>query len=139
MLLVQLIYVSSISNGFTEDDIAQIIDSAKRNNLSRDITGILCFNRKYFLQCLEGSRAKVNEIYHKILNDKRHDNIIMLEYREISQRDFVDWSMGYVGDTSINEATNKMYSVSSEFDPYKVSGESAFLLLKHLSKTVNVV
>lgn len=139
MLLVQLIYASSIATGFSEDDIAQIIESAKKNNLSRDITGLLCFNRKYFLQCLEGSRAKVNEIYHKILNDKRHHNIVLLEYQEISQRNFASWSMGYVGDTKINEETNKMYSVSSEFDPYKISGESAFLLLQHLSKTVSVV
>ncbi|MCL9781958.1 BLUF domain-containing protein [Vibrio sp. S4M6] len=139
MLLVQLIYVSSIAERLSEASINQIIESAKKNNAEKDITGLLCFNRKYFLQCLEGSRARVNEVYHKILNDKRHNKIILLDYKEISHRTFSSWSMGYVGDTTINAVTNKMYSISSEFDPYGISGESAYLLLKHLSENVGVV
>tara|TARA_Y100001951_G_scaffold21856_1_gene16832 strand:+ start:3806 stop:4006 length:201 start_codon:yes stop_codon:yes gene_type:complete len=50
-------------------------------------------NQHYFLQCLEGSRSNVNKIYHRILNDKRHRDPIILDYQEIEARDFSAWEM----------------------------------------------
>ena len=61
-----------------------------------NVTGLLCFNTTHFLQCLEGSRSAVNATYHRILNDTRHKNIIMLNYCEIFEREFENWSMGYI-------------------------------------------
>lgn len=49
---------------------------------------MLCFSNEYFLQCLEGSRTAVNNTYQQILNDKRHHNVIMLNYTQIPEREF---------------------------------------------------
>lgn len=71
MFLTRLVYASTISESFTPDDIESILIAARKNNIKTNVTGILCFNRKYFLQCLEGSRTAVNKTYHHILNDPK--------------------------------------------------------------------
>ncbi len=55
MPLVRLIYTSSISEQFTAADIGKILESARQHSTRTVITGILYFNKKFFLQCLEGS------------------------------------------------------------------------------------
>ncbi|MEK0272692.1 BLUF domain-containing protein, partial [Vibrio vulnificus] len=60
------------------------------------ITGILFFNSQHFLQCLEGERNTVNQVYRSIINDSRHHNVVILDYSEIDSRDFHDWTMGYI-------------------------------------------
>jgi len=136
MFLTRLIYVSTISEQFDTEDIEKIIATAKEKNGKSHVTGMLCFNRKFFLQCLEGSRSKVNETYHRILNDPRHTNIVMLDYKEITKRDFSDWSMGYVPESSLTSDTNITFSGTPDFDPYKMSGESAHQMLLVLKEVV---
>ncbi|WP_232280820.1 BLUF domain-containing protein [Vibrio sp. 16] len=68
----------------------------KKNNASVGVTGLLLFSQDYFLQCLEGSRSQVNAIYQHILNDRRHKKVILLEYTEVAEREFGEWSMGYM-------------------------------------------
>ena len=100
---------------------------------------MLCFNRKYFLQCLEGSRTNVNNAYHKILNDNRHSRIVMLDYKEITMREFSDWAMGYMPESSLTAPTNLKYSGKSEFIPYEMSGESAHQMMLALKDLKSVV
>lgn len=138
MFLVRLVYTSTISDEFLPEDIENILLSARKNNQSLDATGLLCFSSNYFLQCLEGSRTNVNKIYHQILNDPRHKHIIMLDYREIYEREFSQWAMGYVPDSSLTAPVNLKYSGNREFDPYKMTGPSAHQLLMALSKTIPV-
>ncbi|WP_415905490.1 BLUF domain-containing protein [Neptuniibacter sp. QD48_55] len=136
MFLTRLVYTSTIADNFSPQDIEAIIEIARKNNRKHNVTGMLCFNRKYFLQCLEGSRTQVNKIYYNILNDPRHSNIIMLDYKEISTREFCEWSMGYVPESSLTAPINLKFSGTPEFDPYKMSGESAFQMLLALRESV---
>lgn len=139
MFLVRLVYVSKVSEYFTPDDIEDILKVAREKNQQNDVTGLLCFNRKYFLQCLEGSRTNINQTYHSILNDRRHTDIIMLDYKEVSEREFEVWSLGYMPESSLTNSINLKYSGSAEFEPYSMSGESAHLLMLSLSKHVPVL
>lgn len=132
MLLVRLTYASCVTENFRTDDIAQILDSARRTNNKLNITGLLCFNRKFFLQCSEGSRSSVNFVYTKISADPRHHNLTLLEYKDISEREFGDWSMGYTPECSMTAELLLKYSDYESFDPYKMSGESAAKLLSSL-------
>ncbi len=139
MFLVRLVYASRKTNDFNESDIEQLLASARTNNVANHVTGLLCFNRKYFLQCLEGSRAKVNETYHNILNDPRHSDIVLLDYREVESRKFDAWSMGYMPESSLTTPLNLRYSGTPEFDPYDMSGESAYQMMLELGATVPVI
>ncbi len=139
MYLVRLVYASTITKGITESDIQNILDVARKNNALVDVTGLLLFNRNYFLQCLEGSRAQVNKIYHQILNDQRHEDILLLDYSEIFEREFGDWNMGYIPEMNLTTPINLKYSVQAKFDPYSMSGGSAHKLLLSLRNVVTLV
>ena len=133
MFLVRLIYVSAISEQFQVEDIDDILETARKNNQSNDVSGLLCFNRKYFLQCLEVSRTAVNKTYAHILNDKRHENSLLLDYQEIPKREFPNWSMGYIPESALTDQINLLYSGNRTFSPYEMSGESCHGLLSELS------
>lgn len=139
MFLTRLIYASKISDGFNLDTVESIVHAAKESNQRMNVTGLLCFDRHFFLQCLEGSRTHVNLIYQRILNDKRHTDIVMLDYREISDRDFSNWSMGYIPSTSLTAPINLRYSGGSEFNPHEMSGESAYRLMLELKDALPTV
>lgn len=136
MYLVRLVYVSSLSQGFEPDDVMAILESARKHNKRNNVTGLLCFNRKLFLQCLEGSRTKVNETYHRILNDPRHERIIMLDYQEIIEREFDNWSMGFVPENKLTNPINIRYSGNDIFDPYEMGGESAHRMMLALKDSI---
>jgi len=136
MYLVRLVYVSSISESFKPEDLNNILDSARMHNSKNFVTGLLGFNRKIFLQCLEGSRAKVNETYHRILRDSRHDKIILLDYQEIVEREFDGWSMGFIPESSLTTDVNVKFSGDDVFNPYEMSGESAHRLMVMLKDLV---
>jgi hypothetical protein len=132
MYLVSLIYASIPEEGFSKEDIEDILTKSKKNNERDDITGMLCFNHNYFLQCLEGSRESVNRTYSRICNDNRHKEMVILEYKEIHKRVFQNWSMGPHVENKTRREINLEYSTSSIFDPYKLSGKSASLFLEEI-------
>ena len=136
MYLVRLIYASQISPEFKTEDIEKILEVAQRDNKKRFITGMLCFNRKYFLQCLEGSREVVNNTYQLICRDKRHQNIVILDYCQIDRREFADWSMGYVPSSRMKEQLILSYSPNSEFNPFELSGDGAYGMMLALRNQV---
>ena len=138
MYLVRMVYASRVTEGFNENEIESILTSARKNNTKSSVTGILCFNHNYFLQCLEGSRRKVNATYHSILNDPRHNEIILLDYKEIVEREFSEWNMGYMPESSLTKPITMRFSGSPDFNPFDMSGESAHQLMITLSKTVPV-
>ena len=139
MYLVRLVYTSTISEGFNEREIENILEAARKNNAKSNVTGLLCFNRKYFLQCLEGSRVAVNAIYHRILQDDRHHSAVMLDYKEIYQREFDQWNMGFMPESNLTRPTNMKYSNSPDFNPYDMAGVSAHELMIELRNTVPVL
>ncbi|MBB1487681.1 BLUF domain-containing protein [Oceanospirillum sediminis] len=139
MYLVRLIYCSTSVQELNINDIEQIIHIAKENNARHNVSGLLCFNRKYFLQCLEGSRTNVNKTYRSILNDPRHNNIVLLEYNEITQREFQQWSIGYVSENSITKPLCMKYSGHSEFTPYEMRGQSCLNMMLELRDSVIII
>ncbi|USD66889.1 BLUF domain-containing protein [Vibrio sp. SCSIO 43136] len=132
MFLSRLIYVSTVTEEFAHSTLDDILLVARENNSEAHVTGMLCFNRKYFLQCLEGSRDAVNNIYNKIAQDRRHTDITILSFEDISEREFVDWSMGYIPTSSLTVPINMKYSGQTEFEPYQMSAKSAYQMLVHL-------
>jgi Sensors of blue-light using FAD len=133
MVLVRLIYASSLVGDLTKADLEQIVTRASENNGKLNVTGVLGFSQSFFLQCLEGSRSSVNSVYRKILNDERHSDVEILSYDEISERDFPAWNMTYIAEVKINRHINVKYSNSPDFTPHKMSGLSAYKMLKELA------
>ena len=59
---------------------------------------MLLFTQGTFFQVLEGKKQSVRALYEKISQDSRHNNVLVLAQRCIEERNFGDWSMGFVRD-----------------------------------------
>ena len=91
----ELVYLSTALYLMTDDELKAILGDARKNNTINSITGILLYAEGTFIQVLEGARADVDKLFKHIEKDKRHKGIIKLLDRNIEQRNFPDWSMGF--------------------------------------------
>ena len=132
MFLIRLVYASKISTAYEQGDIESITEASKSNNPLINVTGVLCYNNDYFLQVIEGSRVCVNQLYHKILQDKRHYDPAILQYEEITEREFDNWSMGYIPPHFISGDMVMHFSGDRVFNPYSMSGMACYKLIKAL-------
>ena len=96
MAIFQLLYRSVSRGEASRNQVKQILESSVRNNGRREITGLLLYNGKVFLQLLEGEEAAVRRCYEKICLDSRHSAAVILMENESEQRLFPKWQMGYV-------------------------------------------
>ena len=117
-MLIQLTYASRTSSAFTPDDLATILKASQRNNARVGVTGALCLANGIFLQQLEGDRAEVNRLYHRILADPRHREPAVLDFAEIASRRFTSWDMGSLAPVAANRHIFYKYSPAASFDPY---------------------
>ena len=90
----QLIYVSRPTN-FSNATLKNILRSAKENNFELKITGCLICRADFFFQFLEGPKEAVDELYNKILDDKRHFDIKKLRQKNVNARVFEFLYMEY--------------------------------------------
>jgi len=57
------------------------------------VTGLLCFGGGYFMQVLEGGHTAVNETFLRIIGDRRHQEVRLVDFSLVRTRTFGDWSM----------------------------------------------
>lgn len=99
MPLMRLIYSSRprIARPLDEFHAAcdSILESARRNNSSHGITGVLAACPDLFVQALEGSQEAVSEAFLRISQDDRHHSVCLVEVRPITARRFDRWSMAF--------------------------------------------
>ena len=131
-MLVRLIYASTATEGVGMTEFKGILQQSQANNTRRDLTGVLAFNSKVFLQGLEGSREQINDLYSRLMRDTRHHTVAILEYAEIEERDWAQWSMGFAAQSADNRALFLKYSGQSVFNPYAMSGSAVKKLLGEL-------
>ena len=93
-MLSHLVYVSNRNENCTNDEIDKILESCKKNNGTCDITGVLLYSERKFVQYLEGDPKEIVGLYDKIKMDRRHSNAIMITLSPILQRYFPSWQMG---------------------------------------------
>ena len=95
-MLLQLVYYSRFVPGDqgAMSTVSNILEVSEANNGRNRITGFLIFDKANFLQILEGDPADVEQTYQRIALDSRHENIAVIERREVSGRAFADWAMG---------------------------------------------
>ena len=133
MSLIRLIYASTIADGVEVSEIKAIVAKAVKKNSIKELTGFLAASRQYFLQCLEGERDKVNELYQLISTDARHSRVTLVDYQAIEQRQFKDWSMGVVMQLERHQALISKHCETAEFDPYSMQPQACLNLLLDLS------
>lgn len=134
MSLVRLIYGSELAVGHGPNDISDILMESRDYNPSHDISGLLCYDMRYFLQWLEGERSAVNSLYARILKDPRHTGAEIIEYADIDSRTFGDWSMAVVSTREAAADIVRKYCPQGNFDPFELSGYGARQLMIELAE-----
>jgi hypothetical protein len=138
MHLVRLVYASTARPDLGLKDLAAILQSADAANSALGITGMLCHGCGAFLQVLEGRRGRVNELFGRIGKDDRHANVELLEYSAIDKLSFGDWPMRFIGVddalTSERRAILQRHVGQTTFEPHKMTGTQAYVLLRALAQ-----
>jgi hypothetical protein len=137
-MLVRLLYASRALDT-NPTAISTILAQSREYNPASGITGILCYGGGIFLQAIEGGRSAVSELYGHIQRDRRHKDVELLQYEEITERRFSGWTMGQVNLQKINHSILLKYSEKPELDPYCVSGKVSMALLEELMATASII
>jgi len=138
-MLVRLLYASRAAASTDDDALAEIVKQSQANNHRLGVTGVLCFADGVFMQALEGGRSTVSALYHRIAQDARHRDVVLLSYQEIAERRFAGWAMGQANLSRLNPALLLKYSETATLDPYAVSGAASMALFGELVATASVV
>ena len=93
--MAQLIYVSTARPHLSETDVADIVQASRRNNARREVTGLLVFNGMNFMQALEGPEDVLVATFRAICSDTRHEGVVTIATKGLTEREFPDWSMGF--------------------------------------------
>ena len=134
-MLIRLVYASTAQSGVDLNEFKRILLQAQTNNHRRDLTGMLAFNSKIFLQALEGSRDEINDLYARLMRDPRHKTVTLLNYKEIEERHWANWSMGFAAPNTDNRALFLKYSQQSVFNPYNMKADAVEKMLMELATT----
>lgn len=138
-MLVRLLYASRAADALTPEVIESILATSRKTNPALGVTGLLCHSGEIFIQVLEGGRDTVNRLYSRICTDPRHQDVIVLDYEEITERRFSNWTMGQVNLSRVNPAILLKYSERPVLDPYAVSGKVSMALLDELLATACII
>ena len=98
----QVIYASAATVSFSQSDLIELLKIARQRNSAVDISGMLLYNAGSFLQVLEGPDENVDALFAKIQKDTRHTRCLLLSRKTIQEKEFENWSMGFVNPTRVD-------------------------------------
>ena len=90
-----VVYSSTATRQMNDDDLADILATARAFNESQDITGMLLYRAGRFVQFLEGDKERVRALLARIDRDPRHSELRVLIDGASTSRQFGDWTMGF--------------------------------------------
>ena len=140
--LYRLVYTSSRRPKCTDEEIKKILESCKRNNPGKNITGVLLHSEKRFLQYIEGDRDILQILFDTIQKDDRHGGVNQRDFVPIETRIFPSWHMGYKDvskksldfNTSISVTDKAVFNALIEDEKY--DKERGVMVLKTFFATV---
>ncbi len=108
--MLSLVYVSSANHLFPDWELKALLEQSRDNNARLAITGMLLYKDGNFMQVLEGSDEALPALYAKIQSDPRHHGVLQLIRRQIQEREFAAWSMGFRNLKDVNLEQTPGYS-----------------------------
>lgn len=132
-MLYELIYRSTAKPGITDEELKDILNTARKFNNENNITGCLLYHGDQFLQLLEGEFQVLLDLYDRIKRDPRHRDFLLLHMKEAEYRIYNEWTMAF---KSLEKNDLKNYSAVSEFTELE-SEEEESNMSKELFKAVS--
>ena len=133
-MLYELIYRSTAKSTLKDQDLKDILETAREFNQANHITGCLLYHKGQFLQMLEGDFQTLLNLYERIKHDKRHHDFLLLHMKEISERIYTDWTMAF---KSLEHSDLSNYSAVAAFVELE-SDEEESSMAKSLFKAISL-
>lgn len=96
MPLCSIAYCSEAAAGLTVDQLNALVRDAMYHNRLGGVTGVLLCDGIRFLQYMEGPEEGIDFVYSRVLNSRRHSNLVELARGQGSIRRFPYWSMHWI-------------------------------------------
>lgn len=80
----------------SDQELLDLLQVTRERNRRRHITGMLVYRDSIFLQAFEGEEEELEATWASIQADRRHTNIVEIRCVPIAERDFPDFSMGFM-------------------------------------------
>ena len=125
-----ILYLSQVSASLSEDELQSLLEKSRVNNQERNITGILLYCARQFMQLLEGEEADVARLYSKLAQDPRHTGLIKLADKPVTHRSFAEWSMAFetVSEEKFTSLSGYLPVAQVDFTTASFSGSDSALL-----------
>jgi hypothetical protein len=125
-----IIYMSRGVRPMSEQELLTLLEQARNENERQGITGALVYGDGQFMQIIEGEESLLAALYAKLLQDFRHMNVVKLADKQIGQRSFQQWSMGFqvVSADTFAELAGYVDPVQMNMDVPGLSAADALLL-----------
>lgn len=121
MSLVRLAYASRsrLVEVDRRGELARILETARRLNAERHVTGFLMATPGGFAQILEGEAGAIAETYGRIMVDPRHDQLRLLAQDTVAERQFAGWAMAFAERDETTEFIFGLYGVSPDTEIFE--------------------
>lgn len=129
----RIIYASKKSEDITQAMVYELLEKSKLNNNKFGITGMLVFDGIYFLQCIEGEPAPIDQLMLNLMADERHLNFLKLGEELTKNRLFPEWNMGFSDEKITIAEVFESICGTNFLDPDDLSFEDAKSVLERLS------
>lgn len=94
-MLYELIYSSNPVEPLGSAEIEALLEQARGRNRALNLTGILFYDDREFLQLIEGEQDAVEQVFASIKQDPRHCNITVFHTGTVAVRSFSTWLMAF--------------------------------------------
>ena len=133
-MLSRLIYASEAAEALDPPKVQALLDHARAANRLRDITGMLIFDSRNFLQVIEGDRQLLSDLYGRFVHDTRHRRLLLISSEEIGERLFSEWSMGFAAAQPSRRGLYLRHGSTGNFEPHQLGSQAALALLLEFSR-----
>lgn len=120
----------------SDRQMERILENARHRNSIQNITGCLIHFSGGFIQLIEGEKDDVLDLFEKIKEDPRHEEVNLFSQDVIKERSFPDWGMLYLNADGTNATTYELENFKRNLiilaDLSKPSNVTAMLFWKHL-------
>ncbi|MCK0099060.1 BLUF domain-containing protein [Qipengyuania sp. S6317L1] len=91
-MIKQYVYIST-AVGLPREQVDEILTTCARNNAAKNVTGLLLYNGRNFLQLLEGKAESLDQLMSAIEADERHEGVLVMHTGEVEERTCPEWAM----------------------------------------------
>jgi Sensors of blue-light using FAD len=100
MSICRVVFTSTAVRTAAEASFAEASKAIAAENKVSDITGLLLFNGRNFLEVMEGEEQIVRARYECIKTDPRHAGVVTISIDETDGRAFDTWTVAILQNTS---------------------------------------